>query len=193
MGLFGKRVVDAEQQGKPTPEKPKEVVFGDLGREGIIYIPEDITDGNSDVTETANTGANTDENWIKLTNGANVARFFRKGVSKMLIFVATSTPTQITTGELVFVLENNDASRSRQVHRMDLATFDTLSNQRNQLYQLTFPFNLALAPNYVLRLKIKSASTLATAQSTMSLREIIKATNVTLEDFKKFYADWLLV
>lgn len=189
MGLFKSET----RQGLPTPSAPQEVVFGDVGRAGVIYIPEDITDGNSDVTETANTGANTDENWIKLTNGANVARFFRQGISKLLIFLATATPTQITTGELVFVLENNDGSRSRQVHRMDLATFDTLSNQRNQLYQLTFPFNLALAPNYVLRLKVKSSSVLSTAQSTMSLREVLKATNVTLEDFKAHYANSLLV
>lgn len=191
MPLFQKRIKQRDL-GKPTPdEKPSTVPFGELSAPGVRYIPEDLIDSNADVTETANTGANTDENWIKITNGANTARFFKKGETKLIVDLETSVPAQITSGELVFVLEDPNATGSRQLHRMDLNAFPPLADQRSALFKKAWPFNMALAPNYKLFLKVKSSSTLATANSKLSIEGITKANNVTLEDFKKDYARWL--
>ncbi len=193
MPLFKKKIPQ-NQLGKPTPPI-KQVNFGDMPESpGVMFIPETLTDGNADVTETANTGANTDENWIKITNGSNTARFFRKGESKMLVDLETATPAQITTGELAFYIEDPNSTRLKQIHRMDLNEFDSLSNQRNQLFQKPWPFNLALPPNYKLYLKVKSSSTLSTANSRLSISSVMKANNVTLEDFKKNgYGEWLTI
>lgn len=193
MPLFKKKIKQADL-GKPTPEI-KVRNFGDMPESpGVIFVPEDLTDSNADVTETANTGANVDENWIKITNGSNTARFFRKGECKLLVDLETSAPAQITNGELAFYVEDPNSTRLKNIHRMDLAIFDTLSNQRNQLYQKPWPFNFALPPNYKLYLKVKSASILSTANSKLSISNVNKANNVTLEDFKKNgYGEWLTI
>lgn len=193
MPLFKKRRKE-EDLGKPTPGATEQAVpFGDLAAEGIHYVPEDLADGNADVTETANTGANKEETWVKITNGANKARFFRKGESKLVVLLQTAVPAQITSGELVFKMQDANQSRTKTIHRMDLAGFAPLADQRSQLFKKPFPFNLALPPNYTLLLDVKSASTLATAQSQFSIENSLVAHNVTLEEWKRHYGKWLTI
>ena len=188
--LFGKKGANS---GKPTPPVNEQAVeFGNLGRAGVIYQREDLNQANADVTQTANTGASSDETWLNLLNPSTTARFIKQGVHRMIIYLATAVPAQITSGSLAFFIANNDSSRIRLVNRIDLNQLDTLSNQRSALYGKTFPFNIALAPNYRLLAKVNSASTLATAQSFFSVADVIKATNCTLEDFKAYYSQWLL-
>jgi hypothetical protein len=197
LGLFGSKKVDVKDLGKPAGAASGQKLslpFGDLGVDGVNYFDESLNDTSSDITESANTGANTDENWIKITNTQYVARFFRKGITKMLAYISTSAPAQITTGELSIWIANADDTKSKQLHRMDLAEFDTLSNQRNALYMMDFPLDIALPPQYKLYFKVKSSSTLATANSQISLKKVRKANNVTLADFKDAgYGGWLTI
>jgi hypothetical protein len=185
-----KKAADA---GKPTPPPSPRLTFGDVSLRGAIYSNEDFADGNADVTETANTGASTDETWLNILNPSTTARFIRSSVSKMLINLQTATPAQITSGSLSFWLANNDTSRSRLVNRIDLNSFDTLSNQRSALYRKPFPFDIALAPSYRLLVKVNSASTLSTSNSTFSFSDVRKVTNVTIDSFLKDYPDWAVV
>lgn len=179
--------------GKPTPPvNQQSVPFGDLGRAGVIYEREDLDQANADVTATANTGASTDETWLNVLNPTTTARFIKQGVHKMILYVATSAPAQIVAGSVAFFIANNNSSRVRLVNRIDLRQLAPLADQRSALFSKTFPFNIALAPNYRLLVKVNSASTLATAQSFFSVADVIKATNVTLEDFKAHYSQWLL-
>jgi hypothetical protein len=182
-----------KKRGNPTPgEVPKNVGFGDLDAVGVIYKNEDIHDGHADVTE-ADTTASTLTSWITITNPTTIARFFIEGRTKLLVYVSTSAPAQITSGILTFRLENSNGSRTRDVHDVALSGFDTLSNQRSQLFQQSFPFNLALAPSYVLKLMVNASSVVDDTNSILNVKGVRTAMNVTLEDFKKHYAEWLLV
>lgn len=183
---------ELKDRGEPTPQRPRQVAFGDIDAAGVIYQQQDIDDGNSDVTET-DTTASSLTTWIKLTNPTTSARFFIEGRTKLLVYVSTSAPAQITSGTLVFRLLNSDESRSRDVHKISLSGFDTLSNQRSQLFQYGFPFNLALAPGYKLSLMVLSGSVVEADNSVLNIKGVRAALNVTLEDFKKHYAEWLLV
>lgn len=188
-GLFYKRPA-----GKPTPASvAKSVPFGDVSLKGAVYQTEDLNQSNADVTATANTGASTDETYLKVLNPSTTARFVRASVSKLICYIATSVPAQITSGTLAFYITNNDQSRSRLVNRIDLNIFDSLSNQRSALYKKNFPFDIALAPSYILLVKVNSASTLATAQSSFSISDVRKVTNVTIDAFLKDYPDWAIV
>lgn len=185
--------ISKKHPGKPIPEKKPQVNFGDISLSGAIYASEDLTQGNADVTATANTGASTDENWIKVTNPSNVARFIQANRSKLLVDLETAAPAHIVSGTLAFVIANADQSRTRLVNRIDLNVFDTIANQRSQLFQKNFPFDIALAPQYILFLKVNSASTLSTSNSTLTISGIRKASNVTIDAFLKDYPEWALV
>lgn len=191
MPLFNNKRKNAEA-GKPTPPV-KTMNFGDVSLKGAIYQTEDFADGNSDVTETANTGGSTDETWLNILNPSTTARFIRASISKMLVNLQTSVPAQIASGSLSFWLANNDSSRSRLVNRIDLNSFDTLSNQRSALYRKPFPFDIALAPSYRLLVKVNSGSTLSTSNSSFSFSDVRKVTNVTIDSFLKDYPDWAVV